>query len=86
MTIEVSETFKKKVSSNGNVERRKKCPPGMKRQGNQCVAIGGKEKVTNKKAAKKASITKKSQGSGAKNAANRKRKKANRLRKAMGLN
>lgn len=76
-----------RVNSKGVKTRKTKCRKGFKvsSNGKSCVPISGGEKATKRKAIKKAIRTKKAGGSGAKNRANRKRQKALRKRKSMGI-
>lgn len=75
----------KKVDSKGNKTLKKKCPPGFRLSDGACVPVTGAEKAAKKKAIKKAVRTKKQAGSGLKNRTTKKRLKALKKRKAMGI-
>ena len=76
-----------RVNSKGVKTRKTKCRKGFKvsPNGKTCVPVTGGEKASKRKAIKKAVRTKRAAGSGAKNRANRKRLKAMRKRKSMGI-
>lgn len=76
-----------KVNSRGDKRRRVKCKPGYKLNSTKtaCVPITGSEKVIKRQAVKKMIRNKRSQGPGLIRRANRKRAKAMRKRKALGL-
>lgn len=75
----------KKVNSRGEKTLKKKCPKGFRLQGGACVPVTGAEKASKRKAIKKAVRTKKQAGSGLKRRTTKKRLKALKKRKAMGL-
>lgn len=76
-----------KVNSRGEKTRRIKCPSGYKLNdsGTSCIPITGSEKITKKRAMRKAVRTKRAQGQSAIKRTTRKRLKALRKRKAYGL-
>lgn len=76
-----------KVNSRGDKHRRVKCKPGYRLNSTKtaCVPITGSEKVIKRQAVKKMIRSKRSQGPGLTRRANRKRAKAMRKRKALGL-
>lgn len=76
-----------KVNSRGEKTRRIKCRPGYKLNstGTACVPMTGGEKATKRKAIRKAIRTKKAMGQGFQNRVKRKRAKAMRRRKGLGL-
>jgi hypothetical protein len=76
-----------KVNSAGQKTRRVRCKPGYKLNdtGTSCVPIPGGEKATKRIALRKAVRTKAAGGQALKNRTNRKRIKAMRKRKALGL-
>lgn len=76
-----------KVNSRGDKRRRVKCRPGYKLNDTKtsCVPITGSEKVVKRHAIRKMLRSKRSQGPGLQRRANRKRLKAMRKRKALGL-
>lgn len=85
-TVEELDEVKKKirVDSKGKKTKRVKCKPGYKAnsKGTSCVPMSGKEKVRRKKAAKKSVRKKKSKSQAG---ANRKRIKAMKKRKSLGV-
>ena len=76
-----------KVRSDGRKRKRKKCKPGFKlnSDGTACVPQSGSEKVSKKRAIKKALRTKKAKGASYKRKTVRKRLRAMRKRKGYGL-
>lgn len=76
-----------KVNSKGKKRRRVKCRRGHKlnSKGTACVPIAGKEKASKRVSIRKAVRTKKAKGSGFQNRVNRRRAKAVKKRKSMGL-
>lgn len=82
---ELDEARKKtRVDSKGKKTKRLKCKPGFKANsaGTSCVAMSGSEKRTRKKAAKKAVRKRKTKSQ---TSSNRKRVKALKKRKNLGL-
>lgn len=73
-----------RVTSKGEKIKKVKCRSGFKRKGNTCVPITGSEKASKKRAIKKAVRTKKASPSTQKRAS-RKRLKAMKKRKSLGL-
>lgn len=82
----LDEKIIKKVDSKGNIRKRKKCKKGFRLKGGTCVPMTGTEKLGRKKASKKAVLTKRAKGSGAKARSNKKRIKAMKKRKSFGFN
>ncbi len=76
-----------RVNFKGKRQRRVKCTPGYKLGPNKksCVKIGGAERIRRKRAARKATRTKRKHGKGALKRAIRKRLRALKRRKAYGL-
>lgn len=76
-----------KVNSAGQKTKRVRCKPGFKLNstGTSCVPITGGEKASKRLAIRKALRTKRAEGQALKNRTNRKRIKAMRKRKALGL-
>ena len=76
-----------RVTSKGKKIRRIKCKKGYKLNsaGTSCVPMSGSEKISKKKAIRKAIKTKKAKGAGAAKRAVRKRLKALKKRKSMGI-
>jgi hypothetical protein len=76
-----------KVNSKGQKRRRVKCRPGFKLNSTKtsCVPLSGGEKSTKRIAIRKALRTKRSMGKGFQNRVKRKRLKALKRRKALGL-
>lgn len=76
-----------KVNSRGEKTKRVRCKPGYKLNdsGTSCVPITGGEKASKRLAIRKALRTKKAEGPALKTRTNRKRIKAMRKRKALGL-
>ena len=85
--VELDEVKRRiKVDSKGKRRIKMQCRPGFKWDGSACVKITGAELAISRKAKRRMVISKKSQGSALKIRVTRKIKKANRFRKAMGLN
>jgi hypothetical protein len=76
-----------KVNSKGEKRRRVKCKPGYKLNdsGTSCVPITGGEKAAKRRAIRKSIRTKKAKGKGFQIRVKRKRLKALKRRKALGL-
>lgn len=76
-----------KVNNKGERRKRVKCKPGFKLndEGTSCIAIGGAEKTDNKRAIKKANLTKKAKGETFKTKVKRRKAKAMSKRKSFGL-
>lgn len=76
-----------KVNSYGQKTKRVRCKPGYKLNdnGTSCVPITGGEKASKRLAIRKALRTKASEGPALKTRTNRKRIRAMRKRKALGL-
>lgn len=76
-----------KVNSRGEKTKRVRCKPGYKlnSNGTSCVPIPGGEKATKRIAIRKALRTKASEGDALKKRTNRKRIRAMKKRKALGL-
>lgn len=74
----------KRVSSKGKITKKVKCKKGFKSKGGKCVPISGSEKRTRKKAARKATRTRK-QNPSTQRKASKKRLKALKRRKGYGL-
>jgi len=76
-----------KVNAAGQKTKRVRCKPGFKlnSSGTSCVPITGGEKATKRLAIRKALRTKRAEGTALKNRTKRKRIKAMRKRKALGL-
>lgn len=75
----------KRVNAKGKVIRKVKCSAGMKAKDGKCVRMGGKEKLTRRKALIKRARTMKRKSAGAKRRAMMKRQRALRKRSGMGL-
>jgi hypothetical protein len=77
-------TKKTRVDSKGKKTKRVKCKPGFKLKSNglSCVRMTGSEKASRKKAAKKSVKTRKGKSQAG---SNRKRAKAVKKRKGLGL-
>jgi hypothetical protein len=77
-------TRQTRVNSKGKKTKRVKCKPGykLKANGTSCVPMSGSEKRTRKKAAKKSVRSKKGKSQAG---SNRKRIKALKKRKSLGL-
>lgn len=77
------------IKVNARAEKRKKlqCPAGMKPNaaGTSCVPMDSTEKRNRRVGLRKANLNKKAQGSALKNRTIKKRRKAMRFRKMMGL-
>ncbi len=74
-----------RVNSKGQKTRKVKCRKGFKVSGDSCVPVSGSEKVAKKKAIKKAVRSKKAKGAGFAKRTSKKRNKALKKRKAMGV-
>lgn len=76
-----------RVSSKGKKTKRIKCRKGYKlsSSGKSCVPISGSEKSKKRRSMKKAVRTKRQKGSGLKRRTTRKRLRALKKRKSMGL-
>lgn len=76
-----------RVTSKGKKTRRIKCRKGFKlnSKGTACVPMSGSEKAQKKRSIKKAIRTKRAKGAGAAKRATRKRLKALKKRKSMGV-
>lgn len=74
-----------KVDSRGSRRVKMQCKPGFKWDGTACIKISGAELATNRRAHRRAVITKRSQGAAARVKVIRKTRKAKRFRKAMGF-
>lgn len=76
-----------KVNAAGQKTKRVRCKPGFKLNstGTSCVPITGGEKASKRLAIRKALRTKRAEGQALKNRTKRKRIKAMRKRKALGL-
>lgn len=76
-----------KVNAKGVKTKRVRCKPGFKLNatGTSCVPISGGEKASKRLAIRKAIRTKRAGGQALKNRTNRKRIRAMRKRKALGL-
>ena len=76
-----------KVNAAGEKTKRVRCKPGFKLNstGTSCVPITGGEKASKRLAIRKALRTKRAEGQALKNRTKRKRIKAMRKRKALGL-
>lgn len=83
--VELDEAkFKYKVNSKGKKTKRLKCKPGYKIVGSRCEKISGSDKVAKKKSIRKGLRTKKSDVAGKRRSV-KKRLKAMKKRKSMGL-
>lgn len=76
-----------KVNARGQKRRRVKCRPGYKLNANKtsCVPIAGGEKAAKKRAIRKSIRTKKAKGKGFQIRVKRKRLRALKKRKALGI-
>lgn len=77
----IGEKMVVRVDSKGNKIKRKKCKPGFKLQNGSCVKISAKEKLNRSKGVKRSKIKRRSTRS----TTNRKRLKAVKNRKRLGL-
>lgn len=74
-----------KVTAKGQKTRKVKCGQGYKNVGGSCVPQGSSEKLAKKKAIRQAVKTKRAAGEGEKRKATKKRLKALKKRRSMGL-
>lgn len=83
----LSELIITKVNSKGQKRKRVKCRPGFKLNdlGTSCVPMTGGEKASKRRAIRKSIRTKKAGGTSLKRRTNRKRLRAMKRRKSLGL-
>lgn len=83
----LNEEFHIRVHSNATKTKKLVCPHGYQpnEEGSSCVPISSEQKLHMKQGAREAKITKKAEGEGLKKKTLKKRKKALKFRKMMGV-